>query len=446
MKILLLLIFIASILFLPNNFIENEFPTFRVVLDPGHGGVCRHPQSVHGDRYDPISKQFLELYREGAAYGIIKEHKIVYEIARKVHEILQLCSPGSDYVRFNAILRKYTDEEPGRINIIAHLDRDRSLSADEASRMEDPNSRYRLFDYADASGRDMPGRLSVINSYRPHLVVSLHVDNSPIEWFQGMTPVIAAPYRILNQGLLYLRGNIKTKDFYTNSHYSGWFEEATTRTDFKWFLNDVSLYFTAHPLDNNLNVERNGFKGYRHNMLAWPYRDCKGWEKAAQSHPARTQYSWNYLDVVPEGKFWDRERSKFEAYRRDGGTEGFGGDNAYASYEIIRFAMLSLYLRGYRDPFQRPGKPYTSVWIVPLHVNAVNAFIELGYLNRPADRYVLTYRQNEIAEGIAVGIYSLLAGLKPRPEKFRYLPSGKRIDLEKYNITRDKSYFDAVAD
>jgi len=83
---------------------------------------------------------------------------------------------------------------------------------------------------------------------------------------------------------------------------------------------------------------------------------------------------------------------------------------------------------------------------VPLHVNAINAFIELGYLNRARDRFILTRKQEVMAEGIAVGIYSLLNGLAPKNQKYRYVPRGKKLDLDKYRITEDESYFDVVTD
>ena len=54
-------------------------------------------------------------------------------------------------------------------------------------------------------------------------------------------------------------------------------------------------------------------------------------------------------------------------------------------------------------------------------------------------------RQDEIAEGIAVGVYSLLAGMTPRDGGDTRGPRGKRIDLEKYSVSNEKSYFDKAA-
>jgi hypothetical protein len=260
-----------------------------------------------------------------------------------------------------------------------------------------------------------------------------------------MSPVIVAPYSLLYNGFLYLKGLEDSKDFFYKSRYSDWFEESGQRIGFDWFLNDVSLYFTGYPIDKNRKFKQDDFKGYRYNMVTWAYNDDPGWEEAARRHPGGTKYARTYRDAIAHGKFWDREASPYEAYRRDGGEEGYGGDNHYASCEIIRYIMMSLYQDNYPYPHPQPAKPYISIWTLALHLNAVTAFFELGYLRRPADRYILLRKQDEIAEGIAAGIYSLLAGMKPKNGVLRYPPKGKRIDLEKYRVSHERSYFDEVS-
>jgi hypothetical protein len=126
--------------------------------------------------------------------------------------------------------------------------------------------------------------------------------------------------------------------------------------------------------------------------------------------------------------------------------EGFGGDNAYASYEIIRYILYSLKKNAGRGDDLTQGKPYVSIWTLPVYLNAINAYFELGYLRRKADRKIFLENQNEIAEGIAVGVYSLLAGIDIHKDDFTHTPKGKRIDLERYDVSSEKSYFDAVWD
>ena len=434
------------IIFYPVVMPKYEYKTFRVVLDPGHGGTGRSPMSIHGDRYDSITGRYLDLFKEGASRGDLHEHAIVYSIAKKTERYLRLLAPGGDNARFYRILEKYTDEMPERINIITYMSRKKSLSDREIDSREDPNAAFRLFDFPDADRKRRPGRLSRINGFKPHLVVSLHLADSAPRDYEGMNPVVAPPYEFLHKGLEYLQGKIHNKKFFYNSRYSDWFTEAVTRSDFDWFLNDVSLYFSGYPLRKNRDTDRSGFKGYRNNMVEWAYADDPGWEFVARYHIPYTRYAQNIMNLVPDGKFWDRERSRFERYRRDDGEEGFGGDNAYASYELVRYMLYSLFLHGDDNRFQKPGKSYVSVWIVPLHVNAISAFIELGYLNRARDRLILTKKQDEIAEGIAVGIYSLFTGMAVRNDKFKHLPRGKKLDLEKYSIDEGASYFEKVAD
>lgn len=436
---------IIFFLLMPSAMVRQEYPTFRVVIDPGHGGVGRTLMSVHGDRYDTVYGRYLDHFKEGASRGSLYERDIVYSIAKKTEKILKLLAPGGNSEKFYRILERYADGAPQKIIIQTSLSRERSISSDEADTMEDPNAGFRMFDYPDSHGTMQPGRISRVNAFKPHLVVSLHLAKDGPRDFEGMNPVVIPPHSFLQEGLSYLKGEKEGKKFYKTSPYREWFIEENTRSDFEWFLNDVSLYFTGFPLRPNCEIDRSSFKGYRYNMIQWSYADRRGWEHAARYRIPSSRYAPTFKDFVPEGRFWDRERSQYESYRRDGGEEGFGGDNAYASYEIIRYICYSLYLHGDDNRSQKPGKSYISVWIMPLHVNAINAFIELGYLNRSRDRFLLTKKQNEIAEGIAVGVFSLLTGLSPRENKYKYMPKGKGIDFKKYNISEDHNYFDEVS-
>ncbi len=436
---------ILLLFFSPVSFSESEFTTYRVVLDPGHGGLPLKPKSVHGDRYDSLSRDYLDLFRFGAKYRDLEERVIVYEIAKKAEQILLNCAPGGDFSRFAAILEKYTSTMPVRIQIITVMSREESLKEGDAENMKDPNANYRMFDFPSRAGFMKKGRISKINEQKPHLVLSLHCARAAPREYRGMNPVLAAPHSLLHDGLKYLRGEIKSRGFFYNSGYNDWFCESTSRSEFEWFLSDTSLYFTGYPLNRDHAIKLDNFRGYRYNMVSWKYRDFPGWIYLARNHYHGTRYSRNYFDFQPSGRFWKREMSKYEEYRRNGGYEGFGGDNAYASYEIIRYILYSLHLTGNDHKSQVPGKGYVNIWIMPMHLNAINPFIELGYFLRKRDRFLLTKRQEKIAEGIAVGIYSLLAGLEiKKSEKFKYTPRGKRIDLEKYTISGDKSYFDLV--
>ena len=432
------------ILFIPIDINYVEFQEFRIVLDPGHGGLSLKPRELHGDRFDLLSGKYLDDYKEGASFRRLKEHQIVFRIAEKTRAILDLCREDK-FHKFHRILRRYSANNLKRIDIATFLSRVDSGNPDRIKSRKDPNSEFRLYDFPDKDGSIIHGRISHINSLKPHLVVSLHTGWYPPRVYRGLNPVIAAPYALLSRGMNYLVSKTDRK-FFFKSPYSDWFSESARRSDFYWFLKDVSVYFTGYPITRQRELDNERFKGYRYNMITWAYKDDPGWEKTAREHPDNTQFSQSYKTFTAQGKFWEREQSIYEKYRREKGRDGYGGDNLYASNEIIRYILLSmrLHMKGKAHPDQILTKPYISIWTVPLHINAISAFIELGYLGRRRHRYLLTKKQNEIAEGIAVGIYSLLAGIQLKPFRFKQIPKGKRIDLKRYNITNKKTYFDIV--
>lgn len=442
------LIFFLFFVCIPEHFQYYEFPTFRVVIDPGHGGANTKPRSKHGDRYDSVSQKYLDDYRPGAAITLrgteIKEHIIVYTIAQKVMKILAYTAPNGDFNKFETIVRKYGTMKK-RINIVSMLSRPDGIETDKTLTLHDVNAPYRIFDYPADDGSLSHGRVSKINKFRPQLVVSIHIAESSSHDYKAMNPILAPSFFFLIDGLKYLRGNKTDRKFFNNSPMSDWFIEDGSRSVFNLFLSDVSQYFTGYKLDDSM--EAADFRGYRHNMTQWVYADNSGWEKNAAKHIDYSPYSKNYNNVSPAGRFWDRERSEYESYRRDGGEEGFGGDNAYASYEIIRYILYSLKKNDGRYKHLTEGKPYFSIWAIPIYVNAINAYFELGYLKRKDDRKMLLENQDKIAEGIAVGIYSLFAGVDMAAgDNFTHTPKGKRIDLEKYAVSPEKTYFDAVWD
>jgi hypothetical protein len=441
-RIFCLIAIISVLLCFPDNLRQFEFPVFRVVIDPGHGGISDINKIRFGDRYDPISGTYLQVFRDGAVRGKLEEHKIVYEIAIKVYDILGDCSPDGNYANFYKILERFCDNPPEKIFLRCMMSRGDSRNESEIAGREDPNAEFRLFDYPDKNGNILPGRISRINAFKPHLVVSLHINGSGTLFYNGMNPVILPPYKIMRNGLLYLQGKETGKNFFRNSLYNDWLDESNERKGFDWFLNDSALYFTGYPLNKDRSINTNDFKGYRYNMTSWSYRDEDGWAVRANQHPDNSSYSASLKTFAARGKFFEREQSQFESFKRDAGEEGFGGDNYYASAEIIRYILLSLHLNNISHPDQKLGKSYISVWHMPMLVNAVNSFVELGYLGRPRFRYLLTTHQDEIARGIAVGIYSLFAGIKQGKSGYKYLPRGKKIDLKKYNITTESSYFD----
>ena len=96
-----------------------------------------------------------------------------------------------------------------------------------------------------------------------------------------------------------------------------------------------------------------------------------------------------------------------------------GGDNYYASDELLRFVQHGARLL---LPAMRAEKkigdihyPFASAYTLPIYVNAIVAFLEIGYLNRKRDRDLIITEKEAVAQSLAVGIYSLYSGLSVRP-------------------------------
>lgn len=440
-----LIIFIIIKLFFPVQIHKKEFSVYRVALDPGHGGLSLLPISKHGDRYSLLKKQYIDPYREGAHYKGISEHIVTYSIIDKVQNLLNLTRSTDGFQEFSTILKKYGKTVTERIEIIPFISRNNSENRKYIRKKSDPNDNFRIFDYPDKMGKIQPGRISRINAFKPHLLVVLHCDIYAPRDHLGFTSIICPSYDFFYKGLEFLRDRDRNIDFFRNSPYLYlWFMESTRRSSFKWFANDTSIYFTGYRLKRNYSINYKNFKGYRHNMVTWRYKDAIGWQNFAKNHEPGTRYAIHAKDFAPEGKYWERERSKFEKYRRSGGYEGFGGDNFYASQEIIRYMLTSLKNNKIRSRRQKLGNPYVSAWSMPLFVNAVTAYIELGYLSQKHFRFLLTKKQDELAEGIAVGIYSLFAGLPSGERTYKDAPLGKKIDFDKYKDIDKVSYFDKV--
>lgn len=432
--------------FIPSSRIKQEgIPLYRVVIDPGHGGFFNKDKIVHGDKYDSISGKYLDYFAEGANYKEIYEHELVYSISQKVMEKLSWCSEDGDFNRFKSVLARFSDKEPERIYIEAMISRVPSLTAEEKESETDPNAPYRLYDYPDSDGEIVKGRISRINSFRPHLVVSLHMAEAAPDDYIGLNGIIVPPYNVLKAGFNVLKKG-GAKKYNPPALVKSWFHESKKLPKKYYYFKDASQYFTGYGITKNYKPDYDEFNGYKYNMVDWTYHDDRGWEVTAKAKKDYSAYSSNYDTFVEEGRFWDREKSVFEEYRRGSSSTGVGGDNYYATYEIIKYVLYSLHLNGIDGKDKKPGKPFVSTWSVPLLINAVSAYIELGYFDRKWDRDVLVNRQEEISDGVAAGIYSLLAGLDGLNGNFRYKPEGNCIDLQKYYITYDKSYFDIVTD
>lgn len=429
----------------------SSVPAYTVIIDPGHGGA---PINRRDDKWDPVTRTFLNRYYYGMKHGKHEEHKVMLSLSRKVHSLLKLTETEEGWKQFEAILRKYTNQkEIKRIQLTSVMTRDdgwddRDLEADHP----DVNVPYRLYDFPGREDpRKMkPGRISYINSLRPELVVSLHMNPAGKGNPGGMAAVLSPGYKTFDHIRKIHMGKAPESDFDKMLWSDYWLINEPGWSRFQMARADTWVYF--HGFRTNKEgtapwIEKN--RGIRQNLITWAYRDDPDWiEKARKQLPG--PYTRNYKEFKAEGKYWDRERSQEEFWRREAAVEGtqikVGGDNHYASDQLMRYVLYGL--RSKNPELRKKGalgdivNPFVSTYSLPTFVNAVVAYLEIGHLDVARDRNMIFNYQDHVAESLAVGIYALFAPFEPRADyKGPFKPSGKPLDFKKYG-----DYFDEVVD
>ncbi|MBK8393891.1 MAG: N-acetylmuramoyl-L-alanine amidase [Leptospiraceae bacterium] len=424
---------------------------YKIVIDPGHGGIKQEPLEIFGDKYDSVTGRFLENYKDGASYPKKgrTEMEIVLEVGKELKEILDLTKTKKGFQKFKSYIKLFSDSDAPWIKIESTMTRTDNAKDRNYREKEDKNQLYRLYDFPDfKTGKNHLGRISKINSEKPSLVVSLHINamNAAPD-AGGMGAVIAPSYQTFELLKRISEKQAEPEEF-NKTPWRNWmlFESKWSRLENA--MADAWIYFNGYwpnKAGNQTNIER--FEGYRSNMITWRYRDADGWEKTIKNNEG--PYALDHKGFRAVGKFWDRERGKPELMRREGGLEGFGGDNLYASNELLRFMQygLRLQVNDEKDTYKEPNKilfPFISTYSVPTFINAISAYLELGEITSDKDMYFVTAKKKKTAICLAVGIYSLFNGLELRPMDSPYTPKGKRIDFEKYIGRTGQSYFDEV--
>lgn len=423
---------------------------FKVVVDPGHGGVKVDEVAFLGDKFDTINQRFIENYKDGARYKNRTEMEIVLEVGKEVQEILELTKTEKGFKKFQSYIKQFSDTESPWIEIDSVMTRTDSHKDNKYRAKDDKNAKYRLYDFPDnKTGKNNLGRISFMNKEKPHLVLSLHINSmNGGPGASGMGAVIAPPYPVFDLLKKISEGKESRSEF-EKLEWKNWLISKESWNRFENAIGDTWIYFNGYwPTRDGKETDRGAFEGYRYNMITWKYRDSDGWEKRINDKTG--PYSISHKGFRATGKFWEREKSKLELMRRDGGLEGYGGDNHYASTEILRFIQYGLRLnQNENDTHHEPSpilRPYISTYSVPTFINAISAYLELGEITSDKDMYFLTKKKRKTAIAIAVGIYSLFHGLEPKKEKIPFLPKGKKIDFDKYIGLTGKSYFEEVVE
>lgn len=431
-------------------FSDEPTQIYRIVVDPGHGGSKQTPPEIYGDKFDTVSGRYLEPYKNGASYKNLTEMQIVMDIGSELKKILDLTKTKKGFKKFKSYIRLFSNSEAPWIKLDATLSRHDSYNNRKFREKDDKNADYRLYDYPDfATGKMKLGRLSKINLLKPHLVVSLHINDMGSKKNSdkgGMGVVLSPSYQTFETLKSISEKKIEPIEF-LKSPWSHWMIFQGNWSRLENAIADAWIYFHGYwPNKSGDKTDLTRFEGFRQNMVTWKYKDDEGWESRVGKFEG--PYALDHKLFRATGRFWDREREKPEIMRREGGEEGFGGDNHYAGMELLRFLQYGLRLQvNTNDSYSQPNpilKPFISTYSLPMLINAISAYLELGDIRSDRDMYFLTNKKKKVAICLAVGIYSLFQGLEIKDQDFKYIPKGNRIEFEKYITKTGVSYFEDV--
>ena len=439
------------IIFLLATSVESDaIKKFKVIIDPGHGGVKQTPYEIYGDKFDTVSGRYLEPYKNGAAFKERTEMEIVLEIGKEIKEILDLTKTKKGFRKFQTYIKQYSNSDIPWIKIESNLTRVDSYTDRNYREKDDKNEPYRLYDFPDFSTGNMrEGRISFINKEEPQLVVSLHINDggSKSNTDSGGMGVVLTPSYQTFELLKKISEKKAEPELFLNSPWSNWmiFEKGWSALENA--VADSWIYFHGFwPIKDGSKPNLDRFEGYRYNMVTWKYKDDEGWEDKVSN--SEGPYAYDHPLFKATGFYWDRERGKPELMKRENGIEGFGGDNHYAGMELLRFIQYGLRLENQKsDTYKLPNSilpPFVSTYSLPALVNALSAYLELGDIKSDKDMYFLTIKKRKTAIAIAVGIYSLCQGLEIKKIDSPYHPRGKRLEFEKYIYKNGNSYFKDV--
>lgn len=419
------------------------------MLDPGHGGAI---VTRRDDKWDPVTGKYLDFYLSGMMYGQMTEHEVVLDLSLKVRKYLELTRSEEGWAEFEKILRVFSPQEKFE-RIVFRVDmarEDNYIMRGKKPSDPDVNAPYRMYDFPSSPGssRMEMGRFSYINSKKPYLVLALHLNPAEGANPGGMGAVLSPGYPTFELLRKITLGQTPASEFYKSPWAKSWLISDYGFNQLESAKGDAWVYFHGYRMkkDGTPWLEKN--RGLRYNMVMWRYRDPPGWEKiAARGGPG--PYALKYNEFQAVGPFFDRERSPVELWRREGGPLGYGGDNHYASDELLRFLQMGVpaMVPSRREPGSMGTivPPFVSTYGLPTFTNAICAYLEVAHLNRTRDRTMVLDHQDEVAKSLAAGVYSLFRGMKLR--SFQGLrPRGAPLNFEKYEKAPGGNYFEQVVD
>lgn len=435
----------AAVVALALLFIQSAF-AYRVVLDPGHGGRDQVPYSLYGDKFDRRLGVYLDKFREGARHRGVWEFEVMHDIGVKAKALLDLTQTDEGRAKFRKILEKYGKANGEIQPIEAFMSREAGYTENYFERRDDLNAAYRLYDFPDQkTGAIRPGTISRINAHEPELVITLHLTHTEAPASGGMATVITPGYKTYSQAHRYVRANAEgrqsIRSAFGKTAWNRWFVSDDRYKVFPSFMADAFIYYIGFwSKPDGLRTDFTRFRGHRHNLVQWRYADSDSIVESLYGQQGE-RYATSLSAFEPVGPFWEREKGEAEDWRREGGDEGFGGDNHFAGMEVLRYTRAAFMVNGFDTAKTAPKilHPYISTWAVPTYVNAIAAFVELAHTTSKRDHLRMAKYRHIYAEAIAVSAYSLLHGLSDAR-----VAKGKALNLGRYQNLAGGSYFKRV--
>ncbi|MFA5479974.1 MAG: hypothetical protein WC337_08095 [Candidatus Muiribacteriota bacterium] len=419
LKLFFALIIFSIILFVFTHLSQENISVREeiiICIDPGHGGKPEFGNRFGGDQWSSENKTFNSFYNYGAELNDFHEHEYVYELGEKVMEELLLLNTEEGIQKAYKFLSDSGINFLDKKNIIFKPFLSRSESYDKRQDSEEININkfFRLFD-SPVDPREenfdiFPGRLSNINKVKPHLTLSLHINYVESQKYSGFHSFFAPSFHEFKY--IYDNRNDVEK-IKKHELFPYWNVSSVSRSIEDWMINDSRTYFTGFRNTGH-------FIGRRNTMVTWKYNEMQNFlEKEIDT------------DLL-ESNFFEREKSKYEKWRRSGGHEGIGGDNLYLSQESLRWISYLFAVNNKIDV--NILEPRASDFSIAIYNNSITAGMELGNIYSERDRKFLIENSDEIARYMAYSMLCILnrVELSDKNTINNIIPKTNMLDLKKY--------------
>ncbi len=411
--------------------VYNKKPSFKVIINPAHGGKSATASQFDGDRYDPVIMGYTKDYKEAYNIGDISEFDVLLRLSKKIQERFDYTISSWGWKKFEALLKKYGKfSEYKAIDVNSEITKEHNYKYYEKKNKKDVNEKFRLFDYRSSGviKKNSNGILSLINKYKPEIVVNLDFNynsKDDKELFSINIPDILF--------FDYIKDKIINKDLNFEKYQdiiNNWYGK-TKEEKIRNVIIDTWIYFIGVIPDKSGFAPSDKFLGYGSNLLEWKNKDEK-YVKHYKNKDKYPQYNIDLKDFKEKGQFFKREKYKLERYKRVEGTHKIG-DNMYASEEILKYIFSILTLNNNKNIKRITKiKPVYRYNEIALYANSIVINVNLGSIFDKDIQEIYTKNLDEAADAICIGIYSICQGYSLKSDKGRYLPDGKPIDFKKY--------------